>query len=278
MAITVQLDALGSELATGYLSNRQDYAVRHCMVRGLANTENYAGWPIHGNVDLTAARNAVKDRVGDNHHQVKDLPLYQIKAKKWGSTCALVTCTYRRTWQHWGGAHGSEARGHFDGRYISTPVYLLPIDDQAEPQPAWSHGLPAGRWYKLVDETDRTVRPVTYQWSRPVQKAIIPYSMWQSPISAYEQLQATINDVPVTLGTMQFQVGTLRYDFAKEIQVPVGSQMRHTGFYQFTATPDGWVQQFPSFDWQPSSGVSRWVIHEAPAYQVGEWPTTFPTH
>jgi hypothetical protein len=244
------------------------------MARGLTNTAN-TGEPLSGNQDLGEVINEAYAKAGPYHHQIEDLPLYQVKAKKWGSTTALLTLIYRRSWTHWGLEVDARDLSHWEGAYESMPIWKDPID--ASGQPAWSvHGLPDGVLVEKVPdyEHDQNHMPRHRMWSRPVERVLVPFSLWHNPVPRLDKYQQTINANFVQFGSMYFYPNTLRYDYATLIQTPVGNNIFSSGnktlshgYYTFTATPRGFYQHIPRW----SATLNKWVVDEALEYEEKEW-------
>lgn len=269
-------DLHGSIQQQGITSLKHDYAVRHCIVRNLDNT----------NMDLGSAIKKAFEATGSLHHNLHYMWLTKIRAVKWGDTKARVQLIYQRG--KWGRPATTSAlkTASTYSAYEFVEVYRLPydIDDPMQTE-KYLNGLPNGSWYNLANIEDPTHPPTAYRLKRPTTRLIYNTVLSFNPFSFTSQHLNRVNEGSVSFGQVTFQAGTLRFDGidAPATQWNAGSGIggrskpSHDVQYQFTANSDGHYRQYVF--WDDRTQPHKWGTFNQLGYQTSDFdPADFPSH
>lgn len=242
MAITYKLDTTArSMIEKGISSNRPDYAVRSCIVRGLTNATTVGN---NTNGDLKTAIDTILNALPSLYHpDYPNLPLDRARVKRWGGTKAYVDLIYSRRRFI---VPPGEVKANYRTGFRSIPWYRARTEVGTNGEPL---GHPSGPMVGIKNLDDPDQSPRSYQFNMPTLRILVPTWGLTNPIISLFPFVGKINAQAGDIFGDTFGKFTVRFDGMASTwnYSDINNASAFDIQYQFTAVRHGWYEQIPVF-------------------------------
>ena len=253
MAITYELDIYGSELQRG-VNIRNDYARRRVKARGVGNT--------------VSAINTVLDDFaitqGFYHQAATTLPLYSVKARRWGPDQMWIDAVYRRP---------------IIGSVPTQPAFTIARFSSRLRYITWynaattfQYTFPAGglRYRAGGSATDPNTPPVAYKWTQNLIDIAVPTVIPFMP--NVFGLVGFVNSAPITFNGITFDTSTVLFRGATVTEIDTSTGILYQVYYNFSVARGGWVEALANFTGEGNFTPGRSF---APVAVAGQWGISY---
>ena len=219
---------------------------------------------------------AVEAAIGSFHPDLSALPLFRVRARRYGATTAWVSAEYRRDQRRT--SQQAERTVTLRTGVEGIPWYRMAATKDAPSTETFdANGFPNGDFYDLATSqlADRKRVPQPYTWARPRLDIFVFTDLDFDPTADVFDRVGKANSDAVTWGSYSFPQNTLVFNGALvdwyELE---SSDVRYSTQYHFTAIRGGWRKQLVYFNETPDP--SEWDTEIVNVYQLATFAGQFP--
>lgn len=278
MAIVIQNDIwspVQTSQTKGFQDRNDSRAIRVASLLGLSNSD----------ASTQEAIDAYKAEIGDFHHNDTTLPLFSIRAYRYGLDKAFAVARF----DHGRGFSFPQQPADRLVRIVTglygVSWFRKPFVNGSPNTPVFTTNRPSGSLSGIINPEWPSWEPEPYVWKVPIIDVYVNTELDFDPTQDVALLQENTNIDAIRWGSFEFPPNTVRFNGAIVDYIETALGIRFQVQYHFTARRGGWVSMFTIWDTTTTQGQDtgagtdfQWDTELADDYERATFNGAFPVH